>query len=57
MCSHTGPAWQVAWAHPKYESIIATCGYDQKINIWKEVQPKTWDRVFSSEAGASVNTI
>jgi protein transport protein SEC13 len=37
--------------------VIATCGYDKKINIWKEVKPQTWDRVYSIEANASVNSI
>jgi len=26
--AHQGPVWQVAWAHPKYENVIASCGYD-----------------------------
>jgi len=34
--SHEGPVWQVAWAHPKYGSILASCGYDRKVIIWKE---------------------
>jgi protein transport protein SEC13 len=55
--AHAGPAWQVAWAHPKYESIIATCGYDKKINIWKEVKQQLWDLVYQIEAAASVNAI
>ena len=54
---HEGPAWQVCWAHPKYESVIATCGYDKKINIWKEVKLNEWDRVYQAEANASVNCI
>ena len=34
--SHEGPVWQVAWAHPKYGSLLASCGYDRKVIIWKE---------------------
>ncbi|KAF9039143.1 protein transporter SEC13 [Panaeolus papilionaceus] len=33
---HTGPVWQVAWAHPKYGHILASCSYDGKVLIWKE---------------------
>ena len=33
--AHDGAAWQVAWAHPKYESLLATCGYDKKVKIWR----------------------
>jgi len=31
-CSHEGPVWQVAWAHPKYGSILASCSYDRKVH-------------------------
>jgi protein transport protein SEC13 len=27
---HEGPVWQVAWAHPKFGNILASCGYDCK---------------------------
>jgi protein transport protein SEC13 len=37
--------------------VIATCGYDKKINIWKEVKMQVWDRVYQFEAAASVNCI
>ena len=30
--------WQVAWAHPKYGHILASCSYDGKVLIWKEQQ-------------------
>lgn len=35
---HTGPVWQIAWAHPKYGHILASCSYDGKVLIWKEQQ-------------------
>lgn len=34
--SHTGPVWQIAWAHPKFGHILASCSYDGKVLIWKE---------------------
>lgn len=40
-CSHSGPVWQVAWAHPKYGHILASCSYDGKVLIWKEQGPAT----------------
>ena len=43
------------WAHPKYENLIATCGYDKKIKIWKEVKAQSWDIVYEFEAEASVH--
>ncbi|KAG6381323.1 WD40 repeat-like protein [Boletus reticuloceps] len=34
--SHTGPVWQVAWAHPKFGNILASCSYDGQVIIWRE---------------------
>lgn len=28
---HEGPVWQVAWAHPKFGNILASCSYDRKV--------------------------
>ncbi|KAJ2495893.1 GTPase-activating protein S13 [Coemansia sp. RSA 1972] len=34
--SHSGPVWQVSWAHPKFGSALASCSYDGTVLIWKE---------------------
>jgi len=26
---HIGPVWQVAWAHPKFGNLLASCSYDR----------------------------
>lgn len=50
--------WQVAWAHPKYESVIATCGYDNKVKVWRKDHQGSWENcVFQHELGESVNCI
>lgn len=36
LIGHEGPVWQVAWAHPKFGSILASCSYDGKVLVWKE---------------------
>ncbi|KAA1470737.1 vesicle budding-like protein [Dentipellis sp. KUC8613] len=57
---HTGPVWQVAWAHPKYGHILASCSYDGKVLIWKEQQPATagWAKIKEhSLHAASVNSV
>ncbi|KAL4182749.1 hypothetical protein AMTRI_Chr11g151820 [Amborella trichopoda] len=36
LSGHQGPVWQVAWAHPKFGSLLASCSYDSKVVIWKE---------------------
>lgn len=44
---HTGPVWQVSWAHPKFGQILASCSYDGKVIIWKEQQPASagWAKI------------
>ena len=34
--AHQGPVWALSWSHPKYESLLATAGYDRIIKIWKK---------------------
>lgn len=56
--AHEGPAWQVAWAHPKYESVLASCGYDNKVKIWRRDQTGNWENlIYSEHLGSSVNCI
>jgi protein transport protein SEC13 len=43
---HEGPVWQVAWAHPKFCSILASCSYDRKVYIWKEVSTNVWNPIY-----------
>ncbi|CAI7884778.1 unnamed protein product [Closterium sp. NIES-54] len=58
LIGHEGPVWQVAWAHPKFGSILASCSYDRKVIIWKETSENQWIKaqVFSDHEG-SVNSI
>jgi protein transport protein SEC13 len=28
---HEGPVWEVAWAHPKFGVVLASCSYDRKV--------------------------
>jgi len=55
---HKGPVWQVAWAHPRFGGILATCSYDRKVFIWKEVQPNSWSKIYEhGQHELSVNSI
>lgn len=49
--------WQVAWAHPMYESLLASASYDHRVIIWKESGGK-WAKL-SEQAlhEASVNSV
>lgn len=58
LTGHHGPVWQVAWAHPKFGSLLASCSYDGKIIIWKEGSPNEWAQahVFADHK-SSVNSV
>jgi protein transport protein SEC13 len=51
--------WQVAWAHPTFGQILASCSYDGKVLIWREAAPGAgWARVKEHALhGASVNGV
>lgn len=55
---HDGPIWKVAWAHPKFGSLLASCSYDMKVIIWKEVTPGNWQMAYvDASHAASVNDV
>jgi len=58
LTGHQGPVWQVAWAHPKFGSLLASCSYDGRVIIWKEGNQNDWTQahVFDDHK-ASVNSI
>ncbi|KAJ7209511.1 WD40-repeat-containing domain protein [Mycena pura] len=62
LTGHTGPVWQVAWAHPKFGNILASCSYDGKVLIWKEQQSPSntnmWTKIREHTLHtASVNSV
>lgn len=59
LSGHQGPVWQVAWAHPKFGSILASCSYDGRVIIWKEGnKPDEWTQAhIFTEHKSSVNSI
>jgi len=55
---HAGPVWQIAWAHPKFGSILASCSYDKKVCIWKESSVNVWTKIYEYDKHeSSVNSI
>ncbi|KAF9265012.1 WD40 repeat-like protein [Marasmius fiardii PR-910] len=55
---HTGPVWQIAWGHPKFGQILASCSYDGKVLIWKEQPGQGWTKVREHALHtASVNSV
>lgn len=41
---HEGPVWEVAWAHPKFGVLLASCSYDRQVIIYREVD-RAWSTV------------
>uniref|UniRef100_A0A0D9ZFC1 Uncharacterized protein n=1 Tax=Oryza glumipatula TaxID=40148 RepID=A0A0D9ZFC1_9ORYZ len=58
LSGHYGPVWRVAWAHPKFGSILASCGYDGRVIVWKEGAAGQWSQahVFDNHK-SSLNSI
>lgn len=55
---HEGPVWKVSWAHPKFGQVVASCGFDMKIIVWKEVNAGNWQIAhIDSSHTASVNDV
>ena len=50
---HEGAVWQVSWAHPQFGSLIASCGYDKRVMVFRESTPGSWIRVFCYEGHSS----
>lgn len=57
LTGHDGPVWQVNWAHPRYDNVLASCSHDRKAIVWKEVNGK-WQKSYEyNQHDASVNSI
>lgn len=55
---HEGPVWQLAWAHPLFGNMLASCSYDRKVIVWKETKAGHWENVYEyNKHDSSVNTI
>mmetsp|Transcript_12017 Transcript_12017/g.18155 ORF Transcript_12017/g.18155 Transcript_12017/m.18155 type:complete len:305 (+) Transcript_12017:94-1008(+) len=55
---HDGPVWQVAWAHPKFGVILASCSYDGTVIIHRETTSNNWSKVYHHKIHkSSVNSI
>jgi len=57
---HEGPIWQVAWAHPKFGAILASCSYDRRVCVWKDVSAPSgqWTKMYEYMGHqSSVNAI
>lgn len=59
LVGHTGPIWQIQWAHPKFGSIIASASYDRTVIVWK-MKDGSWSRVYVTPEkchASSINSV
>jgi len=52
--THDGPVWRCAWAHPRFGALVATCGLDHRVCVWRGPpggDGPGWDRVWRSGPG------
>lgn len=50
--------WQIAWAHPKFGTLLASCSYDGSVLIHKEGPTNTWTKIYEyKKHESSVNSI
>uniref|UniRef100_A0A8D8TJ96 Protein SEC13 homolog n=1 Tax=Cacopsylla melanoneura TaxID=428564 RepID=A0A8D8TJ96_9HEMI len=54
---HTGPVWQVAWAHPQFGTLLASCSYDRKVIIWRGDNGNWFKYYEYNNHDSSVNSI
>ena len=36
--AHGAPIWRLAWAHPEYGQVLASCSNDGHLQVWKEMR-------------------
>lgn len=49
---YLGPVWQVAWAHPKYGVLLASCSYDGTVIVFRQSQG-VWKQSYKHEFHSS----
>lgn len=53
------PIWKLAWAHPRFGSVLASASFDKTVSIYQETsqqnQQSTWVRVYSKAFDGSIN--
>jgi protein transport protein SEC13 len=55
---HEGPVWQVAWAHPRFGSLLASASFDHRVVVWREGADGAWTQAYSAPvASGSVNAV
>jgi len=57
LLGHTGPVWEVAWAHPRWGTLLASCGYEGLVIVHRLSEANAWEETYRFSAKGSVNSI
>lgn len=59
LTGHDGPVWEVAWAHPSWGTVLASCSYDGSVIIYREEAAGRWSVAYkwSTGGGTSINSL
>ncbi|GMR50415.1 hypothetical protein PMAYCL1PPCAC_20610, partial [Pristionchus mayeri] len=57
LSGHNGPVWKLSWAHPRFDSVLASAGYDKRVIFWKEAGGHFSKLHEYAEHEASVNAV
>lgn len=54
---HHGPVWGLSWSHPLHGNLLASCSYDKKVIVWREVEGQ-WGKFYEyADHESSVNCV
>jgi len=48
--AHCGSVWKLAWAHPEFGQILASCSFDKTVIIWEEAEDDKGNKKWVSRA-------
>jgi len=55
---HTGQIWQLAWAHPVFGQVLASCSYDGDCIIYKKNEKSNqWEVFHNKKYAKSLNSV
>ena len=43
IAAHIGPIFKLSWSHPSFGPILASCGFDKKVNLFQEINNNYYD--------------
>ena len=44
--AHIGPIYKLSWSHPNFGPILASCGFDKKVNLFKIEQNSQLEKLY-----------